>query len=267
VVGFASVIDSELDPRAEQCLSAAAAIDEAGGVVASTRSRLARVPRVFFVWLALLFAVWALRSTVLVELVDARIGPLPRAVEAHLLGVFVWVLPTFYVAKQVLGDRFAEHARFFAPAGDSTRSPFRIWSESLALTAVALGAVVLFERVTSGRHVALDPAAWARLAGSMSLMPVAEELAFRGLVLTVVEKRLCVVRASLATAALFVAIRVPAWVHVAHGHAGAWDDLSSRAFTLVVLSSFLGALTVRARSIWPAVVARLLYEGLAVLLS
>ncbi len=238
----------------------------------SGRDRLARVPRVFYAWLAALYVVWTLRATWFYDAVDAHIGPLPRAIEAHALALFVWALPALYVARQVFGARFAEATRLTLPRsleGECGHAPgaLRAWVGSFVAMGLWFGGVLVFERYTSGRHLSLDGGATLRLWGSISLVPVAEEIVFRGLILSVLERRLCLYRSNLLTTLLFVAAALPAWLHGAAWRAGGLDDVVVRCLMLAAFSLFLGALTLRTRSIAPAIVAHLVNGALVALLA
>lgn len=230
------------------------------------RARLSRVPHVFFYWLVAFYAVWAVRALWVYDAVDAHIGPLPRAIESHALSLFVWALPALFVARQVFGPRFASAIRLSLP-GDKYRPAWRLWTGALVVSTVWFGGVLLFEHLTTQRHLSLQASSITRLVASLSLVPVAEEIVFRGLVLSVIERRLCIYRGNLLTSLLFVGIHLPYWIHAAAGRPGSIDEIALRALMLLALSLFLGALTIRTRSIWPAVVAHLVNNALVVLLA
>ncbi len=274
--------------RAETSCEAEAFLED--GRLFFAGPRLSRVPAVFFAWLVGFFTLWSLRATLLFDAVDAHIGPIPRALQSHALSFFVWVLPALFVGRQIFGSRFATILRVAPPSmgaespldGSSTQSsidrmgPFARSVGFLArrrtwiLAAVAIGlwftGVVAFEHVTSGRHLSFDDASLLRLVASLSLVPIGEEIVFRGLILSVIERRLCLYRANLLTSLLFVAIHLPYWISSSMGRSGAVDEVALRSLQIFVLSIFLGALTIRTRSIWPAVVAHMINNAIAVLL-
>jgi membrane protease YdiL (CAAX protease family) len=78
--------------------------------------------------------------------------------------------------------------------------------------------------------------------------PVAEELAFRGVILPAIGERWGQWPAILISAALFAAYHVNLWLFI----------------PMLVFGTALGWLTVARRSLWPAIAMHVLYNSLAV---
>jgi uncharacterized protein len=199
-------------------------------------------------WLALgLFAlVWALRATVGFE-VDLALDPGPRAIYSSVVKIALWALPAAAFAIWVRGDDPIRSLRLGLPA-------WRALPVTLALTAAYLAGVAFDVARKHGVSLAQLGAALAQrgathfAAGLPSAF--AEELLFRGLVLTELSERWGFWRANAAGSVLFVAMH---WPHRIWRH-GLGLDVFDDAPALLLIALALGLVAWRTGSIWPAVI-------------
>lgn len=201
---------------------------------------------VFWLGLGLFVAVWALRATVGFR-IDLALEPPGRAIYSMIVKLALWAAPAIAFAVWFRHDSAARSLRLGAPA-------VRTLPLVTAL-AVAFLAGVAWD--VARRHgvptLALGTAVADRgLVNVIGALPsaFAEEVMFRGLVLTEMAERWGFWLANVAGAALFVAMHWPyrAWRY------GLGLDVVADAPALLLIALVLGFITWRSGSIWPAVI-------------
>jgi CAAX protease family protein len=202
------------------------------------------------VFLAAFFLVWTLRATVFYAVDEAIASPVARTAYSDLLKLLLWVLPAAAFARVL---RRQPPARYL---GLSVWPGGRDWLLCLAvvvafLLASGLGTMALGGKPPSIAGLATLPV--ALLVLRVALMPLLEELLFRGLVLNELLALLPRYRAIVLASVLFVGTHVPYWL----SHRGlSWplleDTLGVFVFSLVACWLFA-----RTRSIWPPTVAHI----------
>ncbi|MEO5823343.1 MAG: type II CAAX endopeptidase family protein [Vicinamibacteraceae bacterium] len=200
------------------------------------------------IWLALaLFvAVWAVRATVGYQ-IDLALDPADRAIYSNGVKLALWAMPAAAFAFWIRGERRLASLRLGPPAARTL--PLTV-ALILAYLAGVAWDVAHKHGVTLGQlGAALADRGLANFAGAVP-SAFAEEVLFRGLVLTELTERWGFWRANAVSGAMFVAIH---WPH------RIWRDgmglgVVADAPALFALALALGFVTWRTGSIWPAVV-------------
>jgi uncharacterized protein len=214
---------------------------------ASPRRRFA-VDLLLFV--AVHFAVWSLRATVLFSLDEGIASPVWRAAYSDLLKLALWVLPAAIFVSRV---RKASPARYL---GLSVAPSVRTWSLCLAVTTTFLVLVGVTETLAGGKVLSpgrLLPLSTTILPLQFVLSTLFEEILFRGLVLKELLVLLPATLASTVDSLLFVAIHLPYWLF----HGGANQPMPANYAGIFLFSLVASWLYARSSSIWPPVVAHI----------
>lgn len=209
------------------------------------------------VFILLFFLVWGLRATVLFPL-DGRIESTAlRAVYAHGWKFAVWVLPAFVYARAVAGRPPLKFMKL------TTRPRAKGLWYAAAASALFFGGIILFESLTSGKHLGAlygaGPAAIAAAALAVAVSPVFEEILFRGFLLNALWERAGFWRANLLTALLFVLVHWPHWLWT-----GGWQAwLAPVSVSIFILGLFLGLVLRWTNSLWPCVLVHVVNNFLS----
>lgn len=198
-------------------------------------------------WLAfLLFAgVWAIRATVGFQ-IDLALDPADKPIYSNGVKLALWAAPAAAFAVWIRGDSAVRTLRLGAPAA-------RTLPQIAALAGAYLAGVGWDVARKHGVPLSHLGAALADrgLVDFIGAVPsaFAEEIVFRGLVLTEMAERWGFWRANVASGALFVAMHWPyrAWRH------GLGLDVIADAPALLLIALALGFVAWRSGSIWPAV--------------
>jgi membrane protease YdiL (CAAX protease family) len=216
--------------------------DPHAGSVASRR----RGTPAFWPALAAFVGVWSLRATVGYE-VDLAMDPDDRAIYSTVMKLALWAIPAVTFAGWIRGDSPRRALRLGAPA-TRTIAP-------IAALIVAYLAGVAWD--TARKHGVALSQLGAALAdrGPVTFVGAipsafAEEVLFRGLVLTEMAERWGFWRANVVSGALFVAMH---WPHRLWRH-GVGLGVVADAPALLLIALALGFVVWRTGSIWPAVV-------------
>ena len=196
--------------------------------------------------MALFVAVWAVRATVGFQ-IDQALDPGYRAIYSNGIKLALWAAPAAAFAYWARGESSLASLRLGLP-------PMRTLPLTLAIVGAYLTGVAL--DVARERGVALSTLGAALadrgLAAFAGGLPsaFAEEVLFRGLVLTELAERVGFWRANALSGVLFVAMH---WPHrIWRG--GLSLSVVADAPVLFLLALALGFVTWRSGSIWPAVV-------------
>ena len=210
--------------------------------------------RPFYVFLAAFYAAWILRVVLLLP-VDHRIEDFwLQQCWSQGLRVAIWILPVFLYLWVV--DR-VDAVRYLGL--DTLPRGRRLWL-GLAiiitfLTLAALGATAKGGRAANFLYTA--PHHWAQLLVQMTFVALAEEILFRGFILTKlssVQRRASKLLPILISSVLFVLVHVPGWLYM-QGPQPALIYLGGSVF---IISCVLGLLFQVTRSLWPPVALHLL---------
>lgn len=163
-----------------------------------------RVPIwIIVLWCALLFAVWTLREVFIKQPVLAALGPLGAALAGGVFKLLVWTLPALLLARRYR-QCLAVPRLFGAPVR---------WGVTAACCAALMAFSVVSSWFTMGfglprLHPAFDPIS---LIGTVLLVGITEEAAFRGWLLNALVPRIGETTALIISSALFVLIHFPIW--------------------------------------------------------
>lgn len=204
-----------------------------------------------FLYLALFFCVWALRATVFFFVDEGIRTDFGKAVYSNAVKLLVWVVPVLLYLKFYEGRGPLRYLKL------TTRPKPRGLALAALAAAVFFAAVVIFERLTSGRNLqslyAASPPAVALTLLSVSASPVLEEIMFRGFVLGELWERVSFLRADLLASALFVLAHWPYWLWAN----GFGKVMLGTSLSIFVLSVFLGYVLKWTNSLWPCVAVHL----------
>ncbi len=195
---------------------------------------------------------WTIRAFALVEW-DAHLQPmLLRRVYLDAVRVALWVVPVF------LYLRFVDRTPALRFLGITTRPDVATVLRGAVLSAVYLALGLLVGVLVEGRRIVLP---WAlgldrlqEMALTLPIACLAEEVLFRGFLLTKTRELMGPWRAVLLTSLLFAAIHWPGWI-ASGGLRGGLGLMSASVFGVGVL---LGYLFLTTRSLWPSVVVHVL---------
>ncbi len=163
-----------------------------------------RVPiAVIILWCAALFAVWTLRELLLKLPVQAALGPVWAALEGGAEKLLIWTLPAWLLVRKYR-DAVAVPRLF----GGAVR-----WGFVAGCCAALIGYSVVSSWVTFGfglprLHPAFAPVS---LIGTVLLVGITEEMAFRGWLLNALVPRVGEMPALAVSSALFILIHFPIW--------------------------------------------------------
>jgi len=201
----------------------------------------------FFLFLALVFIVWALRATVFYGIDESIADANLRLVYATALKFALWVLPA--VAFAVLVRR-QPPLQYLGLAANPGR---REWLVALLAVAGYLAAVTAFEVLLNGKQWSFASVSLAGLA-FLFVSSAIEEILFRGLVLKELLNTLSPLAANIVTSLLFVAIHWPHWLW----SRGLTPAVLADTAGVFLISLLLGWIYLRTKSVWPCIAAHTL---------
>jgi membrane protease YdiL (CAAX protease family) len=210
-------------------------------------------------FLAAFYLVWALRAVWLIQVDEAIVSPLGRAVFSQVTKFCLWVLPAVMYARLHLRESPGRYLGWLAiPTGKQ-------WGLALGATAGFLGLTVVFETTAGGKI--WTPAAAAQFlawpaAISLLVSPLLEETFFRGLVLHELLGHFPPIKANLFSSLLFVGVHLPYWL----SHKVPVGAMIAHSAGIFAFSLLAGWLFARDKSIWPPTLAHIANNLLATLL-
>lgn len=211
-------------------------------------------------FLALFYAAWTLRATVLYAIDEGIVSPTLRAAYADLMKLLLWVLPAVAWVRWV---------KRVPPGGywALRRGPERAqWQPCLVATALFLFATAAFEVGTGHKTFSLAVLrSTPLLVGFLSFLvpPLLEELLFRSFVLKETLRLMPLAAANVLTSLLFVGAHLPYWL----SHGGLTSPMAARCGGVFLFSLLAGWVFVKSGSVWPAVLAHVANNLLASLLT
>jgi membrane protease YdiL (CAAX protease family) len=216
--------------------------------------------RRFYIFLAGFYAAWILRVVLLLP-VDRRIdGFWLQQCWSQGLRIAIWVVPVLLYLRLVDGLGAVRYLKL-----DTLPRGRRLWIGVAIVVAffglTTLGAVV-FQGGTLSNFLHVAPQRWIRLLSQMTIIAFAEELLFRGFVLTKLssfQRNPSNLRPNLIASCLFLLIHVPGWLYMQ----GPQPTLIPLAASIFFVSCVLGLLFQITRSLWPPVLLHLLNNVLS----
>jgi membrane protease YdiL (CAAX protease family) len=210
-------------------------------------------------FLAAFFVLWTVRATWFYAVDESIASPISRVAYSTLLKLLLWVLPA---------AAFAYWRRSTPPAkylGLSVVPSPRDWLLCLAVTAIFLLAVTLFEltlggKFFSGAGLSALPATLALL--QLVISPLFEEILFRGLVMKELMTLVPAYLATVLTSLLFMGAHLPYWL----SHGGPTQAMLANAFGVFLFSVLACWLYAKTASTWPPTVAHIANNILSSLL-
>lgn len=207
-------------------------------------------------FLAGFFVLWSIRVVSYDSIDGAIASPTWRALYSNLLKFILWVLPAWI---------FVAQARSSSPAkylGVSVNPSLRRWLSCLAVTAVFLVVVALFESFISRKS--FSGIGLTSLSASLVLLqfvvsPLLEEILFRGLVMREIMNLAPTPVASMLTSLFFLGAHLPYWL----SHDGLAQATLAQALGVFVFSVLACSLYARTASIWPPTLAHIANNVLA----
>jgi membrane protease YdiL (CAAX protease family) len=209
----------------------------------------AELPRwAFPAFLALFFAAWTLRATVLYTIDESLEPELARPLYSLAVKALLWAAPAFAYAR--LAGR--------SPLRDLGLAtlPDRASGVRAAALSVLYGAAIVLSMLGRAWKSTSE---WPRALVSVAVSPLFEEILFRGLVLQEFSTRMRFWLADLASSALFVLAHWPYWL----SHGGLTREMLANSAAIFALSLFLGWLRRSTGSLWPCVFMHVLNNFLA----
>jgi membrane protease YdiL (CAAX protease family) len=206
----------------------------------------------FFLFLALVFFVWALRATVFYWIDESIADSTVRLVYATALKFALWVLPAVAFAALVRRQPPLQYL------GLATNPSRREWLVALLAVAGYLAAVTAFEVLLNGKHWSFASVSLVGLA-FLFVSSAIEEILFRGLILKELLNTLSPLAANIVTSLLFVAIHWPYWLW----SRGLTTAVFADTLGVFLISLLLGWIYLRTKSVWPCIVAHTLNNVVA----
>lgn len=203
-------------------------------------------------FVAAFFVAWTIRAFALAEW-DEHLQPiLLRRVYLEAVRVALWVVPVFLYLRHV--DRIPPWRYLGITTRPDAAAVLRGAVLSAAYLALGLfvGVRVEGRRIVPPWTLSLDY--WLEIALTLPIACLAEEVVFRGFLLTKTRELMGPWKAVLLTSVLFAAIHWPGWI-ASGGMRGELGLMSASVFGVGVL---LGHLFQTTRSLWPGVVVHVL---------
>jgi membrane protease YdiL (CAAX protease family) len=209
------------------------------------------------IFIALFFAVWALRATALF-FIDERIHSQALvAVYSNAVKFLLWVVPAVVYLRVVDHQPALAYLRLTTPVNK------RGLAYVLVITALYFAATILFETRFGGKNLndlyAASLVEWLTATAFIFFSPISEEILFRGFVLHQFADRLRFWAANLITATLFTLIHWPFWVW----HNGFHFSTVQNSVGILLIAILLGYAVRLTNSLWPAVVIHIVNNLLA----
>ena len=203
-------------------------------------------------FVAAFFVAWTIRAFALVEWDDHLRPFLLRRIYLDSVRVALWVVPVF------LYLRYVDRIRPLPFLGITTRPDAPAVLRGVVLSAIYLALGLLVGVLVEGRRLvppwALGRDRWVEMVLTLPIACFAEEVFFRGFLLTKTRDLMGPWRAVLLTSLLFAAIHWPGWI-ASGGLRREIGPMSASVFGVGVL---LGYLFLTTRSLWPSVVVHVL---------
>ncbi|MBI1853367.1 MAG: CPBP family intramembrane metalloprotease [Planctomycetes bacterium] len=206
------------------------------------------------------FGVWTIRATVLLRFDRDLQPPIVGQIYRDALRVLVWVVPAVLYVRRLDGRSALESLKLV------TRPTASAIRRAVALIVVYVAAEIALDSMVLGKHLGVGQwsrSQWIEFLVALPVAPVAEEILFRGFILTKLREIFPFWKANLATSLLFVAIHWPGWLTM-----NGWQPplLMTLSATIFVLALFLGYLVKLTDSLWPSVVMHLLNNVVSVVM-
>ncbi len=206
--------------------------------------------------MAVFFAVWTLRATLLYAVDESIASPTLRATYSDLLKFLLWVLPAVAWVRWVKGLAPGEYWVLGRGPGPGQ------WKRCLVVTAVFLVVSAAFELGTGHKSFSL-----AVLRGTPPVIgvlfylvsPLLEELLFRSFVLKELLGLMPLAAANVVASLLFVGAHLPYWL----SHGGLTPAVAANCFGIFLFSLLAGWVFAQSGSVWPAGVAHIANNLLA----
>lgn len=197
-------------------------------------------------FIAALFGLWSLRTTLFLPLAAWLPAGALRADYVLLTKVVVWGGLAFVYTRWVLREASLRYL------GVASWPSAAVWGKALVIVVLYLAALAAFELIVGGRSLrggALYAIATVHGLLLFVVVPFVEELLFRGLILKELDTLMPGPLANLLSALLFAAIQWPHWL---------WTRIPDQALLIGSLDTLLlglvaGHLYLKSRSLWPAV--------------
>lgn len=215
-----------------------------------------RSTREILLFILCFFVVWTVRATCLYAIDDAIASDALRTIYSVAMKLVLWAAPACGFAWWVRHTSPIRYLRL------SVMPPARQWALYVVVIGTFLAAIVGFETITGGKRLALAGLSPA-LPGLLSaiVVPVTEELLFRGVFLRELADLLPRWGANLLTSLLFAGIHLPFWL--SHGSA---QTALLQAGGVFIFSLLAGWLYLRSASLWPSALAHIANNLVASLL-
>lgn len=210
-------------------------------------------------FIAVFFAVWSVRATLLTAIDEQIRSPFYLAIYSNLVKFLIWVVSAAF---------FVSRFRAAAPIAYLGVSAFpraRTWLLSFVVITTYLAVIVFVETVAGSKQFSASAVISLPLALFLlqfCITPILEEVLFRGFVLKELLALLPSVTAILISSLLFALIHLPYWL----SHAGATPAVLLNFGGVFVFGLLAGWLYARSVSIWPSVLAHMANNLLAVML-
>lgn len=217
----------------------------AGGSAGESPAPRRRGTPGFWLALALFAGLWAIRATVGFQ-IDLALDPADRTIYSNSVKLALWAAPAVAFTVWIRRDSAVRTLRLGAPAAGTL--PLATALAGAYLAGVAWDVARKHGVPLSHLGAALADRGLVDFIGAMP-SAFAEEIMFRGLVLTEMAERWGFWPANAASGALFVAMHWPyrAWRH------GLGLGVVADAPALLLIALALGFIAWRSGSIWPAV--------------
>jgi len=199
------------------------------------------------IFIALFFAVWALRATALF-FIDERIHSQALVwLYSNAVKFLLWVVPAAVYLRVVDHQPALAYLRLTTPVNR------RGLGYTVLLSVLYFAATILFETRFGGKNVndlyAASLVEWLTATAFIFFSPISEEILFRGFVLHQFAERLRFWAANLITATLFTLIHWPFWVWRNGFHL----PIIQNSAGILLLAILLGYVVKLTGSLWPAV--------------
>jgi membrane protease YdiL (CAAX protease family) len=218
--------------------------------------------RSFYLFFVLFYIVWTLRATLFYSAVDTSIAnETTRLIFANVVKIVLWVIPAVAFILWIDKENPLEVMRI---SSEIDRYGVRL---GLVISLLYFLGVFVFEYFVNGRTLlpllrSTPPSIFTSFLVVL-VSPFAEELLFRGFVLSKLQESQNFWAANLWQSGLFAAMHVPLWIWLN----GLNPNLLITFISIFILGLLLGWITFRTNTIWMAIVIHILNNFLVSFLS